>query len=160
MCIRDRVWQALVRHLHAGQPSRAPDDPVGVIRARAVFDAQHEPPRGELFIAGTEQPVQRRAAATAEGGAGITSPRDGSLYALDPDIPPAAQRITFEGEPGSWVLDGRRLGSAPRWSWAPWPGRHRLDLLGRDGRVIQSVRFEVRGAVVKTAATAATASSR
>jgi penicillin-binding protein 1C len=155
------VWQALVRHLHAGQPSRAPLEPAGVAHAHVAFDEERktprEPPRDELFVAGTEQPVQRAAAAVNSGGdapgAGITSPRDGSLYALDPDIPPAAQRITFEGEPGSWVLDGRRLGAAPKWSWAPWPGRHRLDLLGRDGRVIQSVRFEVRGAVVKTAAT-------
>jgi penicillin-binding protein 1C len=153
------VWQALVRHLHADQPSRAPDEPAGVAHAHVAFDAQREPPRNELFIAGTEQALQRGAAAVTSGattsGAGITSPRDGSLYALDPDIPPAAQRIRFEGEHGTWVLDGRRLGSAPRWSWAPWPGRHRLDLLDRDGRVIRSVRFEVRGAVVKTAATAA-----
>jgi penicillin-binding protein 1C len=151
------VWQALVRHLHAGQPSRAPDEPAGVAHAHVAFDAQREPPRDELFIAGTEQAMQRAAAAVNSAGdapgAGITSPRDGSLYALDPDIPPTAQRITFEGEPGTWVLDGRRLGSSPRWPWAPWPGRHRLNLLGRDGRVIQSVRFEVRGAVVKTAAT-------
>ncbi len=150
------VWQALVRLLHAGQPSRAPAEPTGVVHARVAFEAQREPPRDELFIAGTEQPVQRAAAAVNSGGdapgAGITSPREGSLYALDPDIPPAAQRITFEGERGTWVLDGRRVGTAPRWSWAPWPGRHRLDLLGRDGRLIQSVRFEVRGAVVKTAA--------
>jgi penicillin-binding protein 1C len=85
------------------------------------------------------------------GGVGITSPRDGSIYALDPDIPPAAQRIRFEGERGVWVLDGQRLGSATRWRWSPWPGPHRLVLLGRDGSVIQSVRFEVRGAGAKTA---------
>ena len=80
---------------------------------------------------------------------GITSPRDGSLFAIDPDMPPAAQRIAFEGEPGTWVLDGRRLGAAARWSWAPWPGRHELKLLGRSGEVVQTVRFEVRGAGLK-----------
>ena len=80
---------------------------------------------------------------------GITSPRDGSLFAIDPDMPPAAQRIAFEGEPGIWVLDGKRLGAAAQWSWAPWPGRHELKLLGRGGEVVQTVRFEVRGAGVK-----------
>jgi penicillin-binding protein 1C len=149
------VWQAVMRHLHSGKPSLKPTAPGGVVSARVAFDAQREPPRDEVFIAGTEQPVQRASAAVMAGGnapgAGITSPRDGSVFALDPDIPPAAQRISFEGERGVWVLDGKRLGAATRWPWVPWPGPHRLVLLGRDGQPIQSVRFEVRGAGVKTA---------
>ncbi len=98
---------------------------------------------------------------------GITHPSDGSIFALDPDIPPAAQRIVFEGEPGQWLLDGRLLpgrshGRAARAndgadtalqthraSWAPWPGKHELSLLAPDGRVLQTVHFEVRGAAVK-----------
>ena len=77
---------------------------------------------------------------------GITSPRDGSVFAIDPDIPPAAQRITFEGERGTWRLDGRRIGAGERLRWAPWPGRHRLELVGASGQTLQSVAFEVRGA--------------
>jgi penicillin-binding protein 1C len=145
------VWQALVRHLHAGRQALRPVRPAGVVSIKLAFDEQREPARDELFIAGTEQAIQRASAAVIAGGTGITSPRDGSVYALDPDIPPAAQRITFEGERGVWVLDGKRLGAATRWRWSPWPGPHRLLLLGRDGGVIQSVRFEVRGAGVKTA---------
>ena len=75
----------------------------------------------------------------------IASPRDGSVYAIDPDMPPAAQRITFEGETGTWVLDGQRLGRGATWRWAPRPGRHALQLLGRDGSEVQQVTFEVRG---------------
>ena len=82
---------------------------------------------------------------------GIVSPRDGSIFALDPDMPPHAQRITFEGERGTWRLDGKALGQGERLRWAPWPGRHELSLTGLDGRVLQTVRFEVRGAGVKTA---------
>ncbi len=149
------VWQALVRHLHAGRPSLRPATPAGVVSVRVAFDAQREPARDEVFMAGTEQAIQRASAAVVAGGnapgAGITSPRDGSVFALDPDIPPSSQRITFEGERGVWVLDGKRLGTATRWPWSPWPGLHRLVLLGRDGQAIQSVRFEVRGAGVKTA---------
>ena len=146
------VWQTLVRHLHEGRPSLWPAAPAGVVNAKVGFDAQREPARNEVFIAGTEQPQQR--ASTQLSGAqvfGITSPRDGSIFALDPDMPPAAQRIRFEGEAGVWILDGRRLGSGPHKSWAPWPGRHTLKLLGRDGAPLQTVRFEVRGAGVKTA---------
>ena len=149
------VWQALVRHLHGGRPSLRPAVPAGIVSARVAFDAQREPQRDEVFIAGTAQPLQRATAAVAADGkapgAGISSPRDGSVFALDPDIPPSAQRITFEGERGAWVLDGQRLGSGTRWAWAPWPGSHRLVLLGRDGQPIQSLRFAVRGAGVKTA---------
>ena len=151
------VWQALVKHLHEGRPSAWPRAPAGVVAARVRFEAQREPARDEVFIAGTEQ-THLRAGAQVSGSMagsasarrfGITSPRDGSLFAIDPDMPPAAQRIAFEGEPGTWVLDGRRLGAAARWSWAPWPGRHELKLLGRSGEVLQTVRFEVRGAGVK-----------
>ena len=83
---------------------------------------------------------------------GITQPRDGSIFALDPDIPPASQRIRFEGEAGTWVINGRRLGRGEQWQWAPVPGVHRLELLGRDGRPLQTVNFEVRGARWRTAA--------
>ena len=146
------VWHALVAALHAGAVSKVPPPPAGVTRLRIAFDSGKEPARDEVFLAGSERALQR---ATAEvGGArrfGITSPRDGSVFALDPDIPPAAQRITFEGEHGRWVLDGRPLGSAERLRWAPWPGWHRLALVGNDGRELQSVGFEVRGAGVRAA---------
>ena len=163
------VWQALVKYLHEGSPSRPPLAPAGVggpggvggmggvTRAQVRFDAQREPAREEWFIKGTEggalDALRRAGVAsiTADNARfGITSPRDGSIFAIDPDMPPAAQRIAFEGEPGTWVLDGKRLGAAPLWWWAPWPGRHQLTLLGRDGEALQTVHFEVRGAGLKS----------
>jgi penicillin-binding protein 1C len=139
------VWQALVRLLHAAQPSIAPRLPAGVVRQAVRFAAGEEPVREEVFVAGTQQPLVRAGLPVF----GITSPRDGSVFALDPDIPPAAQRLTFTGESGTWLLDGRRLGTARQVRWAPWPGRHELTLIGRDGQVRQMVRFEVRGATAK-----------
>ncbi len=141
------VWRALVEHLHRGRPSVWPSVPAGVVSERVVFDAAREPAREEFFIHGTEQ--RRQDAGTQMANArryGITSPRDGSIFAIDPDIPPAAQRISFEGEHGVWVLDGKRLGSGREWSWAPWPGRHELTLVAHDGQALQTVRFVVRGA--------------
>ncbi len=152
------IWRALVRYLHDGRPSRAPAVPRGVVEAAVQFDSAAEPPRHELFIAGTAPAavgdtalVQQRSAAAAQPGRrfGIVSPRDGSRFALDPDIPPTAQRITFEGEQGTWVLDGKALGHGTRMTWSPWPGRHRLALLGHDGQPVQVVEFEVRGAAIK-----------
>jgi penicillin-binding protein 1C len=80
----------------------------------------------------------------------------GSIYALDPDMPPDVQRIVLDGEPGEWWLNGQRLGrttaAQPTLAWAPWPGRHSLVLRAADGREIQSLRFEVRGATLKPGA--------
>jgi penicillin-binding protein 1C len=144
------VWQALVRRLHAGAPSHAPLPPVGVERLAIRYESGAEAPRTEWFLAGTGAALQRSGSQLAGATRyGIASPRDGSLYALDPDMPPAAQRIAFEGERGEWRLDGRRLGFGERILWAPWPGRHELTLVGAGGAPLQTVRFEVRGAAVK-----------
>jgi penicillin-binding protein 1C len=147
------LWQALVRRLHAGSPSHAGVPPAGVERIGVRYETAVEPPREEWFLAGTGAALQR-AGTQREGSRryGIASPRDGSRYAVDPDIPPAAQRMVFEGEAGVWLLDGRRIGRGERVAWAPWPGRHRLDLVAADGQTIETVRFEVRGASVKAAA--------
>ncbi|NUZ07957.1 penicillin-binding protein 1C [Piscinibacter koreensis] len=144
------IWHSIVGYLHAGAPSQAPRQPPGVVLRHVEFDERREPARDELFVRGTE-PIDARASAEVarDRRYGIVSPRDGSIFAIDPDIPPVAQRITFEGERGVWRLDGRPLGRGARVRWAPWPGRHRLELVAEDGRTIQSVGFEVRGAGVR-----------
>ena len=145
------IWQALAIHLHAQSPSRMPTPPPGVVRARAEFDAGIEPSREEFFIAGTEVRKPSAAPTVRASAFGIASPLDGSRFAIDPDMPPAAQRITFEGEDGTWVLDGKRVGSGRVVRWAPWPGRHELTLIAPNGRTVETVHFEVRGAGVNTA---------
>lgn len=154
------VWHALMSRLHEGRPSRAPARPAGVVAQRVVFDEGREATRDELFLAGTEQAMLRASAQLAPARPfGITSPRDGSRFALDPDIPPQAQQMIFEGEAGTWVLDGRRIGQGTKLHWAPWPGRHELRLLDARGRMLQTVRFEVRGATLKSAALSGRAGS-
>ncbi|VEB43262.1 Membrane carboxypeptidase/penicillin-binding protein PbpC [Chromobacterium violaceum] len=77
---------------------------------------------------------------------------DGSIFALDPDIPPANQRMVLRARgvaKPQWWLDGKRLGSGAELAWFPWPGRHRLELRGGDGKVVQAVKFEVRGASLR-----------
>ncbi|MEO8248098.1 MAG: penicillin-binding protein 1C [Burkholderiales bacterium] len=156
------VWRAVVEHLHAGRPSLPPPVPAGVIEMQVSFAGQREPARREVFIAGTQQSVQLASTQlsndrTLARSFGIESPKDGSIFALDPDIPADAQRITFAGEPGDWLLDGAPVGrtsrATPQLHWAPWPGRHRLTLQGDTGAVLATIGFEVRGARVRTSAT-------
>ncbi len=80
----------------------------------------------------------------------ITAPAPGTIIALDPDIPPARQRLQFTatGNAVHWRLDGKTLGRGPRVAWLPWPGRHVVQLTDAQGKVLDEVRLEVRGAGV------------
>jgi penicillin-binding protein 1C len=143
------IWHTVMQHLHRHRVSRAPTPPPGVVSAMLSYADGTEAPREEWFVRGTQPRGPLNARLRAREAQGITSPSDGSIFALDPDMPPAVQRVTFEGQAGSWHLDGRLIGRGSRVRWAPWPGRHELQLLAADGREIERVRFEVRGAELK-----------
>ena len=146
------VWRDVMLALHATAPGRAFTPPAGLVHQVVRFDANEEPARQEFFLAGTEQSVLRLAAP----GITISNPAAGAIYALDPDIPPAHQRLRFQhagqlgaAGPARWRLDGRAIGQGERIDWMPMPGRHELTLLDARGRELQRVRFEVRGASVR-----------
>ena len=85
-----------------------------------------------------------------------TAPVGGTILALDPDIPNGRQRVPFEARdvmPGQrWLLDGAVLGEAADFVlWSPEPGRHRLSVMARDGGILDTVTFVVRGARLTTA---------
>ncbi|MDB5760531.1 MAG: penicillin-binding protein, partial [Burkholderia sp.] len=109
-----------------------------------------EAARTEFFLAGTAQSVIRLADA-ARISPSIRYPTPGLVVALDPDIPPSRQRIRLQADgirAPRWRLDGKPL---PNDDWAPWPGQHALALVDAGGAVLDEVRFEVRGAVIKAA---------
>jgi len=138
-----------------------------------------EAPREEWFLQGTQQSVfaidSVAASAGAAGGraikdpknaarkvpdnvpdapsgapARITAPASGTIIALDPDIPPARQRLQFTatGDGLLWRMDGKPLGQGPRVAWLPWPGRHVVQITDPKGQVLDEIRIEVRGAGV------------
>ncbi|ALL65092.1 Multimodular transpeptidase-transglycosylase [Paraburkholderia caribensis MBA4] len=170
------IWAAIVGYLHRRMPSAAPRAPAGVVETRVRFDGNIEPARNEWFVDGTQTQTVGLAAnavspddaggiARASGNAAasassaaprIGSPTNGTLFALDPDIPATRQRVVFERASGtsgraSWRLDGKPLGGEARVLWLPWPGRHLLELVNADGSSADSVRFEVRGATAHQA---------
>ncbi|MCS3392067.1 transglycosylase domain-containing protein [Burkholderia thailandensis] len=157
------VWAAIVGYLHRDLASRAPRPPPGVEQRRVAFERGVEPARPEWFVAGTALDTVRLAAPATAGTSGpraplaIGAPTDGTIFAIDPDIPPKHQRIWFERAPGhaersSWRLDGKVIGHGDRLAWMPWPGTHRLELVDARGNVADTVGFEVRGAFARTAA--------
>jgi len=117
------------------------------------FPRQGEPDRIEWFLQGTEprEALSELAEAPARP-ARIVAPVDGTIIALDPDIPPRRQRVFFEssagGGPLRWVLDGEDVGVGGRvTAWMPQPGKHRLALVDGANRSIDAASFEVRGAL-------------
>jgi penicillin-binding protein 1C len=130
------VWVELMDALHAGDPGAPPEPPPGLVRAA-----------GEWWIAGTE-PAAGFDAAPARL-ARIVSPAPDQLVALDPDSPPARERVLLRADPPgaalAWRLDGEPLGSAAGpVLWAPVRGRHELVLVDEGGRALDAVRFVVR----------------
>lgn len=99
-------------------------------------------------MAGTESSLIR--AADNRALARIAYPAEGSIIALDPDIPPQHQRIPLRlsapaGNNWRWQLDAQPLGPADRLKhWLPQPGKHRLTLHDAQNTLIDSVTFEVR----------------
>ncbi|MBK9236270.1 MAG: penicillin-binding protein 1C [Rhodoferax sp.] len=176
------IWAAVMNHLHQTQPSRPPKPPPGVVQTQVQFAGAVTPGhrasalearRTEWFIQGTQQTAFAMHLAatklqitgisgqigsefgTQETQGRITAPASGTVIALDPDIPPAHQRLTFsaEGHNLRWLMDGKMFAKGNSAQWLPWPGRHVVQLANAKGRVLDEVRLEVRGAGVKPAPT-------
>ena len=166
------VWAEVMAHLQARRPSRPPTPPPGLVRLAVRFDDRLEAAREEWFLAGTEQAVftphgpstaatasgRTAAAASAPSARRIAQPADGSIVAVDPDIPPDRQRVRFEASGGSidgdglrWRIDGRPQARGAGFGWLPWPGRHVVELTDDRGRTLDRIRLEVRGAGVRAA---------
>ncbi len=147
------VWAGIMRALHggAGEPTRTEPPPPGVVRTAVRFAGGIEPARSEWFVAGTEQSLVTAASESARPA--IVAPVDRTIVALDPDIPPSSQRLRLaaEGVDDSvrWMLEGREIARGRDASWFPLPGRHELALQDRGGNVVDRVRVEVRGALLR-----------
>jgi penicillin-binding protein 1C len=142
------VWREVMLALHRDAPGRRPAPPSNVAQHQVRFAGTAEAARTEYFLAGTGQTLLAQAPPAARRPR-IASPVSGSVYALDPDIPPARQRIRLAaiGVTGKerWRLDARDFGAAQaNTAMLPPPGRHRLALIGEDGATVDQILFTVR----------------
>ncbi|MFA5906131.1 MAG: penicillin-binding protein 1C [Desulfobacula sp.] len=143
------VWLDAMNYLHQDIPSSPPDPPDGVMKIEITFSDESEPNRNEWFVSGTETGRIVRDGMT--GGKGkITYPSQGTLFALDPDIPEDLQMIFFSADPKNlqwkWVLNNKLIArqSSPV-RWKPETGTHTLCLMDASNCILDSVSFEVRG---------------
>ena len=169
------IWAALMNELHTTETSRAPAAPTGVLKQRVAFGGQLEAARDEWFIEGTQQATfttdsianndreqwakalkhSKASFSQARVPGRITAPASGTIVALDPDIPPRHQRLSFsaEGRDVRWLMDGKEFARGNEAQWLPWPGRHVVRLVDASGQVVDEIRLEVRGAGVREAKT-------
>jgi penicillin-binding protein 1C len=146
------VWSDIIHYLHASLPSQQPaPPPERMVHASIRFEPELEPARHEWFIAGTESSVVRIADSEdkQQGMAPkILYPTSDTVIAIDPDIPPAHQKLRLSARNAAdviWLVDGKEVGaSADAW-WRPTAGRHRAILADRNGNEFDGVTFEVRG---------------
>ncbi|MDD2925843.1 penicillin-binding protein 1C [Rhodoferax sp.] len=171
------VWAAVMSYLHRTRASRAPTAPAGVVQTAVQFAgaaarpaAPVEAARQEWFLQGTQQTTfainteatqanntrakgQNLSQNPDKPSARITAPTTGTIIALDPDIPPQHQRVSFaaSGDKLRWLMDGKAFAAGSTAQWLPWPGRHVVQIIGAKGQVLDEIRLEVRGAGVKGA---------
>jgi penicillin-binding protein 1C len=172
------VWAAVMNFLHQTQASHAPAPPAGLVQVKVDFEPasgnRHptEAARNEWFLQGTQQhqfavhteankSISARNNAlltlksTREEPSRITAPASGTILALDPDIPPNRQRVSFSAEGSSltWLMNGKAFAQGPSAQWLPWPGRHVVRLTDAKGTIHDEIRIEVRGAGLREAKT-------
>jgi penicillin-binding protein 1C len=145
------IWRDLMDYLHRGNASTSPKPPRGIVAQQMRFSPAIESPRTESFLAGTETGEIRLVATNntdQQVHAKILYPTNGTIIAMDPDIPINHQRVQLSAkgsEQIAWAMDGNDIGSGTDIGWTPTGGRHRLVLSDPQGKKLDAVSFEVRG---------------
>lgn len=149
------VWLEIMNYLHRNNPSISPQPPAGVIAMKIESKHNTEPERDEWFIQGTE-PMDLMTGKTPVLSSAIyvkpsiTYPFNGTIIALDPDIPEEYQLLFFEVQTANvkfdWVLNNEKIGASDTAvSWSPKQGKYTLSIVDKQHNIIDSVEFEVRG---------------
>ena len=141
------VWNEMLEFLEhrIDAPKSGPVPPAG-LRKRNI-----SPGHDEYFLPGTEPSSGAEdtgASHTAEPR--IVYPVSESVFALDPDIPPAHQRIPIRIESATaeigLLVDGVTVQTSEEpYLWEPSAGRHSFALSGSPGRAQSPIEILVKG---------------
>ena len=143
------VWSEIMNYLHRNKPGNKIDVPKNIVRREVASSGNVGKRQEEWFIRGTEPSSD--ALMVKQYNEKIVYPPSGTVIALDPDIPPDLQKVFFisqtEGKELHWRLNDSAMGDTGKTvAWSPKRGKYNLALTDRQGRVIDCVNFEVRGA--------------
>lgn len=166
------VWAEVMSHLHRARSSRPAQPPRDLTQQTVELTDERgkslEVPHQEWFIQGTEQalftlnradpqlaqPGQSNPTATLTSHARIVMPTQGTILALDPDIPNSAQHVTLKADQFGaqqllrWTINDKVLPGGDSTTWQPRPGQHNIALIDSNGITLDKINIEVRGAVI------------
>jgi penicillin-binding protein 1C len=142
------LWIELMNFLHHKEGSPKKEPPARLVSKEIQFSYGMESFKKEWFILGTEPPIREKK--IGQLNYQILYPPSGTVIAMDPDIPSELQKVFFISQSSDthfhWILNGIPLHAVGKAvPWAPCTGEHLLAIADQEGRMIDSVRFEVRG---------------
>ena len=157
------VWAEVMSYLHRTKSSHPKPPPGDVINQTVeLTNASGKPleaPHQEWFIQGTEQTLftlnrtDLQLIEASQPNARIVMPTQGTILALDPDIPSSAQHVTLKADQFGaqhslrWTINDKVLSGGNSTTWQPRPGRHNIALIDSNGVTLDRINIEVRGAV-------------
>jgi len=147
------IWHEVISLLNQRRPGRQTAMPAQVQVRQIEFVPAMEPDREEFFVEGTQTDrVELNDVNLAYAGpARIREPVNGTIFALDPDIPPQNQqlRLLAQGqitEPLVWWVQGVEAGKGAQLRIPLVPGTLRIELKTEQGRLMDQVSVQIRGA--------------
>lgn len=166
------IWRAVMDKLQSDKNIQ-PKLPLTIEARKIRYKPDLEPARRELFLTGTGQNIivanqhtaqlishtkliSNKSSAQKQTLTRIAYPGEGTIIALDPEIPALQQKIVFKTSQlnhqntsknqHQWRLNNVFMHQI---AWQPSLGRHTLELLNSQRQVIDTVHFEVRGAFLR-----------
>lgn len=150
------IWHDVMRYLHRQRDSKAPLKPEQVVAETVQFVGVDEAARREYFLSGTE--MQQVVALALEEHTDtirikIQAPVDGTILALDPDIPPHAQKLYLKAnipntDPRAdfinWYINDIEIANGAGNLWSPNRGTHRITLKDESAKVLDEIVISVR----------------
>lgn len=149
------VWRAMIQYLHQNYADKkgTPLPPKDIVSQQINFSPAFEATRQEWFLKGTEQTQVEVSGNVSKKSAklGIHYPVQGSIFAIDAEIPVENQRIFFIANTRSnkkqlfWQIDNAPKESLEKHQgWFPLPGKHQLKLIDENGNIVDKVNFIVK----------------
>jgi penicillin-binding protein 1C len=138
-----------MNYLHRHKSDHQVIIPKNVVKSEVSSSGNIGKRQEEWFIRGTETVAD--VLIVKQYSEKIVYPPSGTIIALDPDIPPDLQKVFFiprtEARQLRWKLNDLAIGETGKsMAWSPKRGKYNLALTDLQGRIIDSVNFEVRGA--------------
>lgn len=142
------VWYEIMNYLNRQKAGDRIGVPKNAVRKEIISPLNIRGRQEEWFISGTEPSSEVQI--VRQYNERIIYPPSGTIIALDPDIPQDLQKVFFisraEDKELKWKLNETEIAETGKTvEWSPLAGKYRLELTDKQGNIIDSVRFEVRG---------------